>query len=85
MQPHELSARMQELALASDTASNAPRADVILGNGDQAYTFGLNWYANRWIKVQANLVRNTIMFPDQGPLPEQPVFWSRLIRFEFSM
>ncbi len=71
----ELAVRVERIRFGSGAsdplASNAPRADVILGNGDQAYTFGLNWYANRWIKVQANLVRNTIMFPDQGPLPEQ--------------
>jgi phosphate-selective porin OprO and OprP len=66
-------------------ASDSPRADVILGNAERAYTFGVNWYANRWIKIQANLVRNAILFPDQGPLPSQPVYWTRLIRFQFSM
>jgi len=66
-------------------ASDAPRAEVVLGNSDRAYTFGVNWYANRWIKIQANLVRNTIGFPEQGPSPAQPVYWSRLIRFQFAM
>ena len=46
---------------------------------------GVNWYVNRWIKIQANLVRNTIAFPDQGPSPSQAAFWSRLVRFQFSM
>jgi phosphate-selective porin OprO and OprP len=85
----ELAVRVERIQFGSGAvdplASNAPRADVILGNGDDAYTLGLNWYVNRWIKIQANLVRNSILFPDQGPLPEQPVFWSRLIRFQFSM
>ena len=66
-------------------ASDAPRAEVVLGNSDRAYTFGVNWYVNRWVKIQANLVRNTIGFPEQGPSPSQPVYWSRLIRFQFSM
>jgi len=45
----------------------------------------VNWYANRWIKIQANLVRNAIALPEQGPLPSQSVFWSRIVRFQFSM
>jgi hypothetical protein len=52
-----------------------------LGNGD-AHTFGVNWYANRWIKIQANLVRNTTL-PEQGPLPSQSA-WSRIVRFHSS-
>jgi phosphate-selective porin OprO/OprP len=67
------------------TASNAPRSEVILGNADRVYTMGVNWYANRWIKVQANLVRNTIALPDQGPMPSQSGYWSRIVRFQFSM
>jgi hypothetical protein len=32
-----------------------------------------------------NLVRDTLAFPEQGPLPSQPSFWSRIVRFQFSM
>ena len=67
------------------SAVRRPRAEVILGNGDRAFTFGVNWYVNRWIKIQANLVRNTIDFPDRDRSPSQPVFWSRMVRFQFSM
>ena len=84
----ELAVRVERIRFGSvddPLASDAPRAEVILGNSDRVYTMGVNWYANRWIKIQANLVRNTIAFPDQGPLPSQTGFWSRLIRFQFSM
>lgn len=85
----EVAVRVERIRFGSGAvdplASNSPRAEVILGNSDQVYTFGVNWYANRWIKIQTNLVRNSIAFPDQGPQPAQPVFWSRLIRFQFSM
>jgi phosphate-selective porin OprO and OprP len=85
----EIAVRVERIRFGSGAvdalASNAPRADVILGNSDDVQTFGVNWYVNRWIKIQANLVRNEIGFPEQGPLPAQPVFWSRLIRFQFSM
>ena len=66
-------------------ASDAPRAEVILGNSDRAYTFGVNWYVNRWVKIQANLVRNTIDFPDQGPIALATGFLEPLVRFQFSM
>jgi phosphate-selective porin OprO/OprP len=85
----ELAMRVERIRFASlggdPLASDAPRSEVILGNGDRAYTFGVNWYANRWIKIQANLVRNAIALPEQGPLPSQSVFWSRIVRFQFSM
>lgn len=85
----ELAVRVERIRFGSlggdPLASDAPRSEVILGNGDRAITFGVNWYANRWIKIQTNLVRNTIAFPEQGPLPAQPVFWSRIVRFQFSM
>jgi phosphate-selective porin OprO/OprP len=88
----ELAARAERIRFGSVDSdisgvvpSTAPRAEIVLGNSDLAYTFGVNWYANRWIKVQLNLVRNTIGFPDQGPNPEQSSFWSRIVRFQFSM
>ena len=65
--------------------SDAPRAEVILGNAAQIFTLGANWYVNRWIKIQANLVRDSVTFPEFGPSPAQPAFWSRIVRFQFSM
>jgi phosphate-selective porin OprO/OprP len=85
----ELAARIERIRFGSVAAnglpSDAPRAEVILGNADLAYTFGVNWYANRWLKIQANLVRDSLTFPELGPSPSQPVIWSRIIRFQFSM
>jgi len=88
----ELAGRVERIRFGSvarrmndSPASADPRAEVILGNSDRVYTFGVNWYANRWIKIQTNLVRNTIAFPDQGPMPSQSSFWSRIVRFQFSM
>ena len=63
----------------------SPRADVILGNSDRVLTFGVNWYFNRWIKVQFNVIRETIADPAQGPLPEQPTFWSRVLAAQFTL
>jgi phosphate-selective porin OprO/OprP len=85
----ELAARVENITYGSmadnDVPSSGPRADVVLGNSNRLATYGVNWYLNRWIKIQANFVRETLSDPSQGPLPEKPSFWSRFVRFQFSM
>lgn len=85
----ELAARVESLKFKSgasgEPGSRSPRADVILGNGNQVTTFGVNWYVNRWIKIQANLIREKLDDPSQGPLPSKASFSSKAIRFQFSL
>jgi phosphate-selective porin OprO and OprP len=85
----ELAARIENLAFRSgasgEPASTGPRADVILGNADKVTTFGVNWYLNRWFKIQANFIRETLDDPSQGPLPSKPSFTTKAIRFQFSL
>lgn len=85
----EVAARVERLAFRSDAAgqtpSTSPRADVILGNGDRVLTFGVSWYLNRWLKVQGNVMRESIDDPGQGPLPSQRMFWSRVVRLQLSI
>jgi hypothetical protein len=45
----------------------------------------VNWYPNRWVKLQYNFIRETITDPAQGPLPEKPSFRSHVFRFFFQM
>jgi phosphate-selective porin len=45
----------------------------------------VNWYINRFLKVQANFVRETLDDPAQGPLPSKASFNSQMIRVQFSM
>jgi phosphate-selective porin OprO/OprP len=85
----ELAARFEKLsfgsAAAGPEASTSPRADAVLGNSDVAVTLGVNWYLNRWVKIQANLIRERIEDPSRGPLPAQAGFWSRVLRFQLSL
>jgi len=37
---------------------------------------------NRWVKVQGNVIRETIEDPLRGPLPSKPSFWSQVLRFQ---
>lgn len=65
--------------------STSPRADSVLGNSDRALTLGANWYLNRWVKIQANLIREQILDPSMGPFPARAVFWSRVLRLQFTI
>ena len=84
----EIGARIESLKFTSGSAgeqgSRSPRADTIIGNGDQVTTVGVNWYINRYFKVQANVIREQLDDPAQGPLPSQASFSTKAIRFQFS-
>jgi phosphate-selective porin OprO/OprP len=86
----EVAARLERLTFDSTAVndslpSTSPRADKILGNSDRALTLGVNWYLNRWVKIQFNTIKETLADPEQGPLADRPSFWSRVLRFQFSL
>jgi phosphate-selective porin OprO/OprP len=85
----EVGARIESLRYRSgasgEQGSTSPRADVILGNRDQVTTVGVNWYINRFFKIQANFIREKLDDPSQGPLPEKASFTTKAIRFQFSL
>ena len=82
----ELAARIEALTYGSGGAagegSTSPRADVVLRNRDTVATFGVNWYVNRWVKIQGNIIRESIEDPARGPVPSRPAFWSSVIHFQ---
>jgi len=84
----ELATRVEELRFASrasgDSPSTGSRADNILGNRLRALTAGVNWYPSRWFKVQINVIRESILYPDHGPVPARPAFWSRVLRVQIA-
>lgn len=85
----EIAGRVESLkfrsGVATEAGSRSPRADTILGNRDQVTTVGVNWYVNRWIKIQANIIREKLDDPAQGPLPSKASFTSKAVRFMFSL
>jgi phosphate-selective porin len=66
-------------------ANTSSRAELVLGNFDRALTFGVNYHMNRWVKVQANLIREQLHDPSMGPLPTRPSFWSRALRIQVTL
>lgn len=85
----EVTARFETLGFGSaggnGDLSTSTRADNVLGNSDHALTCGVNWYLNRWVKIQANLIRERIHDPSRGPLPNRTSFWSRALRIQFTV
>jgi phosphate-selective porin len=65
--------------------STSARADAVLGNLLRVTTLGVNWQPNRWVKLQANLIREAIGSPSMGPSPEQAAFWSRVFRLQLTL
>ena len=74
-QPIQIAARYERIRFGSADASgpafNSPRAPNLLGNTEQIWTAGVNWFVHRFAKVQVNGIR------DRG--------WGGAIRFQFSM
>jgi phosphate-selective porin len=53
--------------------------------GKDAWTAGINWHLNRWVKVQANAVREQLTDPlALLPLSATP-WWSAVVRFQVAM
>jgi phosphate-selective porin len=83
----EIAARYETLKFSSDGGpsdppSTSPRAAPIDGNGERAAAIGVNWYANRWVKVRADFVREQLDDPARGPAPEQSSFWTFVGQFQ---
>ena len=85
----EVAARYETLSFGSASRAQPPstsaRADTVLGNVDRVTTFGANWHVNRWVKVQANLIREDIGRPSMGPRPDRAGFWSRAFRLQLTL
>jgi phosphate-selective porin OprO/OprP len=82
----EVAARVESLGFKSDHASEppstSPRAEVVVPNRDRVVTVGANWYVNRFVKIQANFIRERLDDGTQGPLPPQTTFTTRAVRFQ---
>jgi phosphate-selective porin len=85
----ELAARIERIRFGSlargDAATLSARTEVVLPNADRAITMGVNWIPVRGVKLQANLIHETLSDPARGPLPSRPAFWSRVMRFQIAM
>jgi phosphate-selective porin OprO/OprP len=92
----ELAARYEEMRFGSrraDTAttdgpSSHPRAAHLSGVNYRAWTLGVNWYLNHWVRAQANVVRESGMrnsFSDEVQESTIEPLMSYVFRLQFSL
>ncbi len=84
----EAAVRYEILSFGStshEARSTSVRADAVLGNSDRVTTLGANWHVNKWVKVQANLIREEIGLPSMGPMPGRAGFWGRAFRLQLTL
>jgi phosphate-selective porin OprO/OprP len=71
-----------------DSASHAgpafrnPRADNVKANTERVWTTGVSWYINRWLKIQANGIRETFTDVQRTPVAGETSFWSGVARLQ---
>jgi phosphate-selective porin len=85
----EVAARYERLwfdsvgATGSEEPFRNPRAENIFPTGTKAFTIGVNWTVNAWIKVQVNGIRQQVEDSERNPMVDGGAFWSQVVRFQF--
>jgi len=62
-----------------------PRAETIFPSGDRIVTFGINWYANRWSKLQLQGSRERLEDIERSPVADGSAFWNALLRLQLTV
>jgi phosphate-selective porin OprO/OprP len=82
----EIGVRYDELTFDSAAKSGPdftnPRSANLTPNTDRTLTLGVNWLANRWVKVVANALRQNFEDENRTPLAGTTSFWSALLRLQ---
>lgn len=84
----ELASRIEAIHFGSRASPHPPSRDLrarnILEDAEQVWTFGVNWYLNRRLKAQFNVIRAR---RKQGgvAVPDRERLWSRLFRVQLAL
>jgi phosphate-selective porin len=49
------------------------------------WTAGVNWYPVRFVRVQANAIRERFADPVRTPVEGRDTFWSWVVRLQFAL
>ncbi len=83
----EAAARYDEIRFGGEAGAGAPsrspRAVNVAANRDRAWTLGLNWFATRYTKLQANAIHETLLDPARTPIAGVSRYWTLAGRFQF--
>jgi phosphate-selective porin OprO/OprP len=86
----EAAVRVDQLRLTSretlgEPPFRNPRAVNLYPNDDVTWTLGLNWYLNRYLKLQGDAMRERFSDVERTLLPGETVFWSFVARLQFAL
>jgi phosphate-selective porin len=83
----ELAARFERLGFGSSLEGepefNHPRSANLLEASDRVWTFGINWYVNRWVKLQGNAIREWVDNTNSLTIQNRTPFWTYVGRLQF--
>ena len=85
----DVAARIDRLTLGSgndtDEPFTNPRADHVAPLAKNTWSFGGNWQIHRWVRVQGNLIRETLV--DSLGVRDVNVepTWTAIMRFQFAL
>jgi phosphate-selective porin OprO/OprP len=84
----EVAARYEQMRFSSAGSAGAlpsrsTRAANVFAQSDRVWTFGVNWYVNRWIKTQVNGIREQIEDTQRSPVPGKPRLWTWVLRIQY--
>ncbi|MBI4475426.1 MAG: hypothetical protein HY646_22365 [Acidobacteria bacterium] len=77
--------RFNSAGSLSSIPSRSPRAPNIFESADRAWTMGLNWYPNSYMKIQINGIRESFTDLQRAPIEGRRNFWLGMVRFQFVM
>jgi phosphate-selective porin OprO/OprP len=80
----ELKARIESLRFNTALYSGAFGPAKLFANADRAATVGINWYANHYVKLQCDVIFESIDDPTRSPAPASDGrFTSTVLRLQF--
>ena len=83
----EFAARYEQIRFGSaehpGLPSRSSRAANIYSESERVATFGVNWFLNRFMRIQYNAIREVIEDVQNAPIPGVGTYWSRYVRMQF--
>jgi phosphate-selective porin OprO and OprP len=85
----QIAARYEQLRFGSadhpGLPSRSTRAANLLSASERVATLGVNWYLNRFVRIQYNWIREVIEDSQMAPIAGQNKYWSRYLRIQFRL
>jgi len=83
----QIAARYEQLRFGSREHPGLPtrssRGANLVSESERVATFGVNWYLNRFTRIQFNALREVIEDVERAPIRGIDTYWSRYLRIQF--